>query len=245
MANKDASDFMLQEYDQIAQAYFKLGEQLNQWFRNYLSLVALPLTVLGAILQLSRDGELPKLTELPELVAGLLLVIGLLGFLVMIVIIFTRMEMVMYARTINKVREYFAKLDEADHKASGPDGQATGTDHNQTPGTEQPLLGKYLVLPVTDEFPPFYEGNHSVLMMVFIIGIVNGLIFSLGVINFLGWPLPSVLIGVIISAALHWVTYRLFAGWRSRNWQRGGSIPSYKSETLSLNSPTSKPEGQS
>ncbi len=40
--NKDASDFMLEEYTQIASAYFGLRDQINEWFKSYITLIGLP-----------------------------------------------------------------------------------------------------------------------------------------------------------------------------------------------------------
>jgi len=34
--NKDATDFMLEEYDHIATAFFSLQTQLTEWFKAYL-----------------------------------------------------------------------------------------------------------------------------------------------------------------------------------------------------------------
>ena len=110
--NKDASEFMLEEYDRISSAYFGLRDQVNQWFKAYITLVALPVTVLTAVLKLDKEGPMVSLLALPDTVSGLLLLVAVLGFFIVLSIVAMRMEMILYARTINGVRRYFGVLDQ-------------------------------------------------------------------------------------------------------------------------------------
>jgi len=64
---KDASDFMIQEYDRISTAYFGLRDQVNEWFKIYVTLIGLPLTVLAAITKIGAGSANIDLTNLPKL----------------------------------------------------------------------------------------------------------------------------------------------------------------------------------
>ena len=199
---KDASDFMIQEYEQIADAYFGLRDQVNDWFKSYLSLIGLPITVLVAVLKLV-GGELPiSISRLPDIVAGLLILVAALGFFVTLSIIAMRMEMILYARTINGVRRYFAELD-----------RSLGS---KTAGC---ALVDYLILPTSDAAPPFFEAWRAMFWQVILIGVIDGAILTIAVQSLLqiGW-LWSVVIGALCGL-VHLGVYRWMAWRRAKEWQ--------------------------
>jgi hypothetical protein len=199
--NKDASDFMIQEYDQIASAYFGLRDQVNDWFKAYLSLIGLPITVLVAVLKLAEE-QLPiSIAQLPDVVASLLILVAGLGFFVALSIVAMRMEMILYARTINGIRRYFADLDQK--------------CKSQTPELD---LAAYLILPTSDSMPPFFESWRAMFWQVVIIGFIDGAILTVAVQSLLrvGW-LWSVVIGVVYGL-VHLGVYRWMAWRRERGW---------------------------
>lgn len=191
MAQND-SDFMITEYERISTAYFGLQNQVNDWFKTYLTIIGFPLTIFTAVLRLvPSDGEV-KLTTLPVLVAGLLALVSLLGFFITISIVSMRMEMLMYARTINLIRRYFALKTEG--------------------------LEKYLVLPKTDTKPGFYETKDSLNWQIGIIAIIDGVLLGIAFINLTAFGLCfSILISGGYSA-FHLIFYRILANRRSKKW---------------------------
>jgi hypothetical protein len=199
--NKDASDFMMQEYDQIASAYFGLHDEVNEWFKAYLALVGLPLTVLAAVLKVSDSQTTVSIANLPDVVSGLLIAVALLGFFVAMTIITMRTEMILYARTINVVRRYFAELDrQAQHTASmGP-------------------LSAYLVLPTSDAKPPFFESWRAMFWQIVLVGALDGLILTVAAQSLfkIGW-LWSVAAGAAYCS-LHLIMYWWLAQWRQGEW---------------------------
>ena len=199
--NKDASEFMLQEYERISTAYFGLRDQVNEMFKAYLTLVGLPLTVLAAVLKLGEDRVIVTLGALPDVVSGLLVVVALLGFFVTLTIISMRMEMILYARTINGVRRYFGQL-----------------DLDCPPATPHPQLTQYLILPTSDAFPPFFESWRAMFWQVCMVGALDGIIFGAAMQSLLrsGW-LWAILIG-LGYALWHLGWYRYMAWRRSREW---------------------------
>jgi hypothetical protein len=197
--NKDASDFMMQEYAQIASAYFGLRDQINEWFKAYLALVGLPLTVLAAALKLGEDQKSISLWQLPDVVSGLLVAVAFLGFFLAMSIISMRLEMILYARTINGIRRYFA---EADSQA----------------GAHQPLLLPFLILPTTDSMPPFYESWRAMFWQVLLVGVLDGLILAVATQSLFALGLVLSVIVFLAYAALHWALYAYWAWRREKGW---------------------------
>jgi len=196
--NKDASDFMIQEYGQIASAYFGLRDQVNDWFKAYLSLIGLPLTVLAAVFKLSGQ----QLTaSISQLVSGLLVLIALLGLFVVLNIVAMRMEMILYARTINGVRRYFAEMDNQSKVRSG--------DRS---------LSDFLVLPTSDAVPPFFERWRAMFWQVAMIGLIDGLILAAALysLTLLCWSWCFLVGGAY--GLMHIAVYRLMARKRERAW---------------------------
>jgi hypothetical protein len=197
-----ASDFMIQEYDRISTAYFGLRDQVNEWFKLYVTLVGLPLTVLVAVSKFGDSSTNVDLNNLPIIVSALLAMVALLGVFVTFSIISMRMEMILYARTINGIRRFFADLDEA---SSSP--------------PKLIKLVRYLILPTRDNFPHFYEAGRAMFYQVIMLGIMDGLISMVAIENFfhIGWGW-SFFIGVII-AGVHLLIYKGMADKREKEWK--------------------------
>jgi len=206
--NKDASEFMLEEYDRISTAYFGLSDQVNEWFKAYVALIALPVTVLTAVLKLDKEGPLVSVSALPDLVSGLLVLVAVLGFFVVLSIVAMRMEMILYARTINGVRRYFGALDQAQHSARG------GEAHPQTPE-----LAAYLILPTSDALPPFFESWRAMFWQVIFIGLIDGSILTVALhsLSGLSWGW-SLAVGVAYGVA-HLGVHAFMAWRRRRQWK--------------------------
>ncbi len=199
--DKDSSDFMIEEYDKIATAYFGLQIQLTEWFKTYITLVGLPLTILAAVYG-SLQLPLPSLDSLPDLVSVLLIVVGILGFFVTLTIINMRMEMLLYARTINGVRRYFAEM-----------------DLNKKDNEPSKKLHEFLILPTSDKYPLFFEKYRAVFWQVIIIGLLDGCLWIVSIKSLL--PLSwfwSVIIGLVFGF-LHYWSYWKFANSREKEWK--------------------------
>jgi len=199
--NKDASEFMIQEYDRISAAYFGLRDQVNEMFKAYLTLIGFPLTVLAAVIKLGEDKQVISVGDLPDVVSGLMIVVALLGFFAALMIISMRMEMILYARTINGVRRYFAQLDIVCPAA-----------------TAHPSLVEHLVLPTSDAMPPFFESWRAMFWQVCMVGLLDGIVFGTAMQSLVrsGW-LAAVVIG-LVYAALHLGLYWFMAWRRESGW---------------------------
>jgi hypothetical protein len=100
---------MLKEYESIAAEHFDSQSGLRQQFRFYLIIVAVPLTVLG--FAWNHPAGTPPVTEglfsLPPFVSTVFIGIGFLGILLSLAMVHTAFDCVLYARTVNGVRNYF------------------------------------------------------------------------------------------------------------------------------------------
>lgn len=193
--NKDASDFALEEFEKIAGAYFDLGHQINEWFRLYVALIGLPITAFAAFW---RFGD-TSWEELAQLIPVVLFIMSLLGMIVCAIVVSSRFEMILYARTLNGVRRYFIELDKKKR--------------------EKPAILAHLVLPNSDGTPHFYEKGRPFFFQVGVIGFVNGSLIVLA--GFLLGSIPewvAFAVGIFVGSA-HLIVYRSSA--KKRNAQFG------------------------
>lgn len=189
---KNRTDFMLEEYKQIASAFFNLSNQRSKMIQHYLVLVTIPVGLVTAVLALGDPP--PGIFELPQVVGVFSLVVGIMGLLVNAILIHLRFEMVFYARTINLVREYFA-------------------EHG-----EGPSIRKYLGLPTTDDLPHFSESPWSdewwakytgIFFEILFIGFISFVLFCMALpslfpfvlpLEYLGWSPVVYLLMYVLSA---------------------------------------------
>jgi uncharacterized HAD superfamily protein len=97
------------EYRHIAEAHFRTMEAISSFFRYYLLIMSLPVTLLALAISISSQSEtiLETIFGLGPLIAAILFVISGVGFGVLLYIINLRMDAVLYARTINAIRKHF------------------------------------------------------------------------------------------------------------------------------------------
>jgi len=204
--SKDSSDFALQEHDKILNAIFRLQEHISEWFKVYLTLVSLPLTIMAATLRLSSNGEAPSISELPDVVSGLLLVVGFLGLFSAMVIVDLNMRRILYARAVNCVRRYFVVQDRKKYKGN----------------TNQ--LSNFLVLPNHDGVPPFFKVGRDVFWQVITMGVLDGLIIAIAVNNLVEKGFLKSVWGwwgiFVFFAFVHFFVYWFIANRRDKNWNK-------------------------
>ncbi len=99
-------DYMLKEYENIAQAHFTTIDTISSFFRYYLLIMGVPFTLYAVILGLSPQmGQI--IYPLLALTAVVSVVISIVGYLVTLYIVNLRMDVVLYARTVNGIRKHF------------------------------------------------------------------------------------------------------------------------------------------
>lgn len=103
MTSKEHSDFMLEEYRNIASTHDKLREIIVRMFNYFLILAALPFTVAGIIYK----NEPFDLLSPPPVIHLLFLIIGIASFMLALSMLDARLGQYRYAKTVNLIRKYF------------------------------------------------------------------------------------------------------------------------------------------
>lgn len=193
-------DFMLEEYKQIANAYQDLHAQQNELVRVYLTLVAVPASVLAVVAQLigvesAHQATLPgTIAEvgMPVLLA-LMVALCLVGLAVVLALVFTRAEALLYVRTVNCVRRYFVEHD------------------------LERSLKRYLVLPDFDRrSPPYWEGPRTrSFWNVAMVAFLNSGVFFATCLSCLSWlGQAECRVPISIFGAVAWFGLQEFLHWK-------------------------------
>jgi len=157
--SKNFRDFLLSEYSNIAQAHFKSIETISTFFRYYLLIMSIPISIIAIISQFGLDKEqfinLVNQFNLPILIT--LMSISLLGLGMFCYIVNLRLDAVLYARVVNGVRKFF--YDEFNEDIN--------------------LKMRWRVLPQSPQLPPYFEKSFF-LPVVFVFGVMNSLYCFLG-----------------------------------------------------------------
>ena len=104
----DFNKYLLAEYENIAEAHFRTISAISSFFRYYLLIMGLPLTLLAGFIGISSKEDLASIfPRLALPLAVLFLVISLVGFCVLFYIINLRTDALLYARTVNAIRKRF------------------------------------------------------------------------------------------------------------------------------------------
>ena len=106
-------DFLLKEYDNIAQAHFNTVSTISTFFKHYLLIVSLPIPLLAWVLKpLAEDTSGKTATSVLESLRHAVplgaILIAVIGFFVMCYIANLRFDAILYARTVNGIRKYFS-----------------------------------------------------------------------------------------------------------------------------------------
>ena len=150
---------MLMEYEQIIKIYLNLRDHINLIMRNYLTLIGGSLTVIVIISQITQYNLMSYI------MAYFLFILSLIGFIALNAIIGARHDMVIYARSLNKIRSYFCEK------------------HSQ--------ISAFLILPVESSYPHFYEAPPRYFFwLVVLVSFLNSSLFAFGcsLINITHFP---------------------------------------------------------
>lgn len=174
---QEFEQYLLKEYENIAEAHFKTIEAISSFFRYYLIIMALPFTLYSAIIGLSPQmGQF--IYALAFLAALVSLIIALVGFFVLLYVVNLRMDVILYARTVNAIRKHF--YDNAD------------LDINSKL--------RLRTLPQTPSLPGYFEPSYF-LPVTISFAIFNMVYLSMGLILFFT-PLPEISNLISLSSIL-------------------------------------------
>jgi len=195
-------DFLLSEYQNIAQAHFKSTENISTFFRYYVLIMSIPISVIGYLF-MSSEGELNFLMtlgiyKLPLAIASLSLYV--IGLGVFCFIVNLRMDVILYARVVNGIRKHFYD------------------DWDEDVNTKLRLR----VLPQSPQLPSYFEGSFAVVAML-VFSVINSGYGLLG-----SYILASSLLGAISSFSamviLHLLIYFRYCEHRERAYIRSNIL---------------------
>ncbi len=159
---KHISEFMLSEYEHISNAHFESGKSINSFFRYYLLIMSAP-----AFIFLIFDKKIEDITKMfngedlgvNKYICFFFIIISFVGYFIFMYIVNKKMEVILYARTVNGIRNYFKTRSEID-------------------------VEKFLVLPTDVNKPSYFK--LSGFYMILPIGIINSvfLFIALWIINY-------------------------------------------------------------
>ena len=157
----DFKRFQLREYDNISQAYFKTNEVLATFYRYFLLIIAIPITTVGLALLNFSDAEIKQDGRtLAFFIFGVsAILLSVIGAAVIIYIEKLRLNSVVYARSVNSIKDYFFKM----------------------PGAN--IFGDP-VLPTSKVKPP-YGGFGASLVLYYVCAFMNSAYFSAGLLALL------------------------------------------------------------
>lgn len=185
--------FLLEEYSNIAQAHFKSIETISVFFRYYLLIMSLPISVIAVISRIKLDEIVALAQQYKYPIGATLFCISLIGLGVLVYIINLRLDVILYARTVNGIRKYFYDNAELDIN----------------------LKLRMRILPQSPQLPQYTEEGYF-LPVVFVFGFLNTFYSALGCyifqdLSFLNpWYLDITILIFISHFVLYaWRTYRM------------------------------------
>jgi uncharacterized HAD superfamily protein len=113
--NASFQEFLIAEYNNIAEAHFNTVNSISNFFRYYLLIVTIPIPISAFLIQ-NTGVDLSSITEAPFYFSASLvsLVIFFVGICVVTYIMNLRFDAILYARSVNGIRRYFYQLSQKD-----------------------------------------------------------------------------------------------------------------------------------
>jgi hypothetical protein len=189
-------EFLLKEYDNIAQAHFNTVNTISAFFRYYLLIVALPVPLLALVTK--ERGLLELLHDLGGAVPAASVLIALVGLLVMCYVCNLRFDALLYARAVNGIRKHFAE-----NSGLGPE-----------------ALKAFLVLPTKTDKPPYFEGRYF-LFVVLAFALLDSAYPFGGLLFWVDWCCARWVSAFVVAGgffALHLLAYWWLSVWRERQY---------------------------
>src|SRR5690349_11036264 len=98
--------FLLEEYNRMVDLGEARNERFDKLVTMFLTLAGAPWVLYALVI---KDKGAFDLTQMPPLIAATFFIVGLLGFLVVIMCIQTKFLVILYTRTVNMIRGQFAE----------------------------------------------------------------------------------------------------------------------------------------
>jgi len=104
--------FLLAEYEHIANAHFNAVETISEFFKHYVTMIGLPLAAVPIIIKIlpERARAIENLKGYESFIIMASLIVASIGFCMMIYIVSLHKVSLLYAKTVNGVRNYFYEI---------------------------------------------------------------------------------------------------------------------------------------
>jgi len=208
--------FLLKEYSNISNAHFKAIESISSFFRYYLLIMTIPISV--SIIIFKLHGNYYTLTsfisEYQIIVILISTCIAFIGVGMLSYIINLRMDTILYARTVNSIRKYFYD-DEKDIDLS--------------------IKLRMRTLPQSPWLPHYFEKTYflPVIFVFFIVNTIYAIPVMMKISTFQQYlPFPNLaypdsvilLCGIGLSVLFHMKLYEFFTRHREYAYLRSNII---------------------
>lgn len=209
-------NFLLSEYQNIAQAHFKSIETISTFFRYYLLIMSIPISAIAIVFQISPNKVqiMNIISQYKFVVSPILFLISFVGFMVFCYIVNLRLDVILYARAVNGIRKSFYDESEIDIN----------------------LKQRMRALPQSPQLPAYYEKSYF-LPVVSALSVINSFYFSIGYC-ILAFPfllaekrfvfsedaLLELIGAIIIVILLHFVIYFIYAHHRETAYLKSNII---------------------
>lgn len=134
-SNASFHQFLLAEYNNIAQAHFNTVDSLANFIKHYIVIASIPFAaavVFFNVQQLDTEGVLRLINQHPIAAALFFSAVSLIGLLVLGYVINIRLDAILYARTVNGIRKYFFDRSSLD-LIKGAEGERDPLSHYRPP----------------------------------------------------------------------------------------------------------------
>ena len=113
--NKAFKDFLISEYNNIAEAHFNTVNTISNFFRYFLLIITIPIPIVVFLFQQLEGIKVDAINRSIKSLAGMgSVILFFVSICVVAYIINLRFDAILYARTINGIRKYFYDLSEMD-----------------------------------------------------------------------------------------------------------------------------------
>jgi len=101
--------YLLKEYEHIADAHFNVSQTISSFFKYYLILMAIPLSITSYLISptASNNSDYVLTKNVSIIIASAFGILCFIGILLCVYVINMRLDAILYARTINGIRRYF------------------------------------------------------------------------------------------------------------------------------------------
>lgn len=205
--------FLRSEYDHIAEAHFRTIDTITAFFRYYLLIMSIPISLIAAfsVVAQSNDFSFEILGGYTPIVAAIFIIISVAGFGVLLYLISLRMDAILYARTVNAIRKHFY-------------------DNVPTYLMDLDLKTRKRILPQTASQPRYFELRYFG-PVVGVIAILNAFYFfgfvALVIVLILGEVEWQTVLGWALPISLAFLGSHFLAYWRYAHYREYAYLKSY------------------